>query len=112
MSTRIQEVYSLSAWYQDVLHRYEQLAKWTSGSLATPHSVWISGLFNPKAFLTAVSTCFRPAAASCMLKPGTHSIHGEQYSRVWCDDVLEWYWCATAGAGGRGGSNPCVLLLG
>lgn len=54
MSTRIQEVYSLSAWYQDVLRRYEQLAAWTSGSLATPNSVWLSGLFNPKAFLTAV----------------------------------------------------------
>lgn len=56
MSTRVQEVYSLSVWYQDVLHRYEQLAAWTSGSLTTPHSVWLSGLFNPKAFLTAVST--------------------------------------------------------
>jgi dynein heavy chain len=54
MSTRIQEVYSLSAWYQDVLRRYEQLAAWTSGSQAAPHSVWLSGLFNPKAFLTAV----------------------------------------------------------
>lgn len=55
MSTRIQEVYSLSAWFQDVLRRYEQLAAWTSGHLATPNSVWLSGLFNPKAFLTAVS---------------------------------------------------------
>lgn len=55
MSTRIQEVYSLSAWYQDVLRRYEQLAAWTSGNLATPNCVWLSGLFNPKAFLTAVS---------------------------------------------------------
>lgn len=59
MSTRIQEVYSLSAWYQDVLRRYEQLAAWTSGSLATPHSVWLSGLFNPKAFLTAVRSQLR-----------------------------------------------------
>lgn len=55
MSTRIQEVYSLSAWYQDVLRRYEQLAAWTAGSVVTPKSVWLSGLFNPKAFLTAVS---------------------------------------------------------
>lgn len=61
MSTRIQEVYSLSGWYADVLRRYEQLAAWTSGSLATPHSVWLSGLFNPKAFLTAV----RHTACSC-----------------------------------------------
>jgi hypothetical protein len=55
MSTRIQEVYSLSVWYNDVLRRYDQLAAWTSGNLATPNSVWLSGLFNPKAFLTAVS---------------------------------------------------------
>ena len=55
MSTRVQEVLSLSAWYHDVLKRYEQLAVWTAGSIVAPHSVWLSGLFNPKAFLTAVS---------------------------------------------------------
>jgi hypothetical protein len=69
MSTRIQEVYSLSGWYADVLRRYEQLAAWTSGSLATPHSVWLSGLFNPKAFLTAVShtacSCYYAVPAPC-----------------------------------------------
>jgi dynein heavy chain len=58
MSTRIQEVFSLSGWYHDVLKRYEQLAAWTAGSLITPASVWLSGLFNPKAFLTAVWTVF------------------------------------------------------
>lgn len=56
MSTRIQEVFSLAAWYNDVLKRYEQLAAWTAGNLVTPNSVWLSGLFNPKAFLTAVSS--------------------------------------------------------
>eukprot|EP00877_Chromochloris_zofingiensis_P015255 jgi/Chrzof1/9984/Cz04g22250.t1 len=54
MSTRVQEVFSLSAWYQDVLKRYEQLAVWTAGEVVVPHCVWLSGLFNPKAFLTAV----------------------------------------------------------
>eukprot|EP00879_Flechtneria_rotunda_P021343 GHRR01022494.1.p1 GENE.GHRR01022494.1~~GHRR01022494.1.p1 ORF type:complete len:925 (+),score=321.59 GHRR01022494.1:1101-3875(+) len=61
MSTRIQEVFSLSAWYHDVLKRYEQLAAWTSGSLTTPNSVWLSGLFNPKAFLTAVMQTYARA---------------------------------------------------
>jgi dynein heavy chain len=61
MSTRVQEVFSLSAWYHDVLKRYEQLAAWTAGPIAAPHSVWLSGLFNPKAFLTAVS--FLPLTA-------------------------------------------------
>jgi dynein heavy chain len=56
MSTRIQEVFSLASWYNDVLKRYEQLAAWTAGNLVTPASVWLSGLFNPKAFLTAVSS--------------------------------------------------------
>ena len=48
VSTRFQEVYSLSAWYQDILKRYEQLAAWTSGSIVTPNCVWLPGLFNPK----------------------------------------------------------------
>lgn len=48
MSTRVQEVYSLSAWYHDVLLRYKQLAAWTAGDIVAPHSVWLSGLFNPK----------------------------------------------------------------
>lgn len=89
MSARIQEVLSLSSWYADVLRRHEQLAAWTAGSLAPPHSVWLSGLFNPKAFLTAVrlpchacahstSACQPPAssqgerehaARTCQLRP-------------------------------------------
>lgn len=39
---------------QDVLERYKQLASWTGGTLVTPNSVWLPGLFNPKAFLTAI----------------------------------------------------------
>eukprot|EP00884_Botryococcus_braunii_P010094 jgi/Botrbrau1/19086/Bobra.0077s0003.2 len=54
ISTRYQEVYSLSTWFQDVLKRCEQLAAWTAGDLRLPNSLWLPGLFNPKAFLTAV----------------------------------------------------------
>ena len=54
VSTRIQEVYSLSAWYADILKREEQLKIWTKGDLSLPTSVWLPGLFNPKAFITAV----------------------------------------------------------
>ena len=54
VSTRIQEVYSLSAWYADILKREEQLKIWTKGDLSLPTSVWLPGLFNPKAFVTAV----------------------------------------------------------
>jgi dynein heavy chain, axonemal len=54
MSTRIQEVYSLSAWFNDVLSRHAQLDAWTQGSVVTPLCVWLPGLFNPKAFVTAV----------------------------------------------------------
>jgi hypothetical protein len=65
MSTRVQEVFSLSAWYHDVLKRHEQLAAWTAGSVGVPHSVWLSGLFNPKAFLTAVGDARRPGGKVC-----------------------------------------------
>jgi dynein heavy chain len=75
MSTRIQEVYSLAAWYNDVLKRYEQLAAWTTGNLVTPASVWLSGLFNPKAFLTAVSSTTVFANAACLLQDGSPAVH-------------------------------------
>ncbi len=61
MSTRVQEVYSLSAWYNDVVKRHEQLAAWTAGDIVTPVSVWLPGMFNPKAFLTAVMQTYARA---------------------------------------------------
>ncbi len=61
MSTRVQEVYTLSAWYNDVIKRYDQLASWTSGDIITPISCWLPGLFNPKAFLTAVMQTYARA---------------------------------------------------
>jgi len=44
---------TLAGWYADILSRCEQLKAW-SDSLDTPISVWISGLFNPMAYITAV----------------------------------------------------------
>ncbi|CAD7704939.1 unnamed protein product [Ostreobium quekettii] len=61
MSTRVQEVLTLSAWFHDVLKRHEQLSAWTAGDIATPNSVWLSGMFNPKAFLTAVMQTYARA---------------------------------------------------
>ena len=61
MSTRVQEVYTLSAWYNDVIKRYDQLASWTAGDIVTPISCWLPGLFNPKAFLTAVMQTYARA---------------------------------------------------
>ena len=43
----------LASWFLNLLQRYEQLMGWTS-ELAVPVSVWLSGLFNPQSFLTAV----------------------------------------------------------
>ena len=40
--------------FADMLARYAQLAAWTE-ELATPISVWLSGLFNPMAYLTGVT---------------------------------------------------------
>jgi len=44
---------SLSSWFLDLLARIEQLQQWTS-TLELPYSMWLSGLFNPSAFNTAV----------------------------------------------------------
>uniref|UniRef100_A0A7S3FE28 Dynein heavy chain C-terminal domain-containing protein n=1 Tax=Haptolina ericina TaxID=156174 RepID=A0A7S3FE28_9EUKA len=43
----------LASWLVNVLDRYKQLEGWT-GDLNTPKVTWLSGLFNPQAFLTAI----------------------------------------------------------
>ena len=43
----------LSAWYNDLIDRIQQLHDWTS-EMQMPKSLWISGLFNPMSFLTAI----------------------------------------------------------
>ena len=43
----------LSAWFADLILRVEQLVNWTN-ALALLKSLWLSGLFNPMSFLTAV----------------------------------------------------------
>jgi len=43
----------LGIWLVNFLDRQKQLAEWTA-DLNTPKVTWISGLFNPQAFLTAV----------------------------------------------------------
>uniref|UniRef100_A0A3B4UNK9 Dynein axonemal heavy chain 11 n=1 Tax=Seriola dumerili TaxID=41447 RepID=A0A3B4UNK9_SERDU len=45
--------YSLVIWYNDVLQRCKELDSWTQ-DLSLPSVVWLSGLFNPQSFLTAV----------------------------------------------------------
>jgi dynein heavy chain len=43
----------LSSWMADLVLRAAQLQEWTT-NLQAPKSVWISGLFNPMSYLTAV----------------------------------------------------------
>ncbi|KAL3988340.1 receptor tyrosine-protein kinase erbB-2 [Sarotherodon galilaeus] len=45
--------YSLAIWYNDVMQRCKELDSWTQ-DLSLPSVVWLSGLFNPQSFLTAV----------------------------------------------------------
>jgi len=49
---------NLANWFEDMRKRQEQLAEWTTGagcpSKTTPVSVWISALFNPMAYVTAI----------------------------------------------------------
>lgn len=44
---------TLADWFQDLLKRIKQLQKWTSG-FRVPNVLWLSGLFNPQSFLTAI----------------------------------------------------------
>merc|ERR1719482_1612469 len=44
----------LMPWFADLLKRIEQLTEWSS-DLELPVSMWLPGLFNPMAFLTALS---------------------------------------------------------
>jgi len=46
-------LFPLAMWLNNFLDRHRQLQEWTA-DLATPKVTWISGLFNPQAFLTAV----------------------------------------------------------
>ena len=44
---------ALGSWTADLLQRQRQLEGWTA-DLTTPKVTWLSGLFNPRVFLTAV----------------------------------------------------------
>jgi dynein heavy chain len=44
---------TLIEWFADLMLRIEQLQEW-SDELVTPATVWISGLFNPMSYLTAI----------------------------------------------------------
>jgi len=44
---------ALEPWFADMLARIEQLEAWQVG-LETPVVVWVSGLFNPMAYITAI----------------------------------------------------------
>nr|XP_015213314.1 PREDICTED: dynein heavy chain 11, axonemal [Lepisosteus oculatus] len=45
--------YSLAQWFSDLLQRCRELDTWTQ-DLVLPAVVWLSGLFNPQSFLTAI----------------------------------------------------------
>lgn len=45
----------LAFWFDDLIQRIDQLTDWTKEEkIEIPRSVWISGLFNPMSFLTAI----------------------------------------------------------
>ena len=43
----------LNSWFLDLLRRVDQFSKWSS-TLETPLSIWLPGIFNPMAVLTAI----------------------------------------------------------
>jgi dynein heavy chain len=44
---------SLGVWFSDFIQRHKQLCDWST-DLGLPKVTWISGLFNPQSFLTAI----------------------------------------------------------
>lgn len=44
----------LSSWLDNLKKRHQQLAGWVQNPSEVPMATWISGLFNPQAFLTAI----------------------------------------------------------
>jgi len=44
---------NLQSWFEELLTRINQLQEWTD-NVETPPVLWISGLFNPMAYLTAI----------------------------------------------------------
>jgi len=47
----------LKLWLADLAARYSQLLEWTNNPEVIPVVTWISGLFNPQSFLTAIMQC-------------------------------------------------------
>jgi dynein heavy chain len=46
---------SLASWFIDLIQRRRQLEAWTDvPNLALPYSIWLPGLINPTALLTAI----------------------------------------------------------
>merc|ERR1719395_233 len=56
---------SLLPQYADMIKRHGQLTSWTE-TLATPISVWLSGLFNPMAYLTSILQVTARATGSAL----------------------------------------------
>merc|ERR1711907_507669 len=44
----------LATWFDDLILRIEQLQRYGEDNIVVPPSLWISGLFNPMSFLTAI----------------------------------------------------------
>lgn len=44
----------LASWFDDLILRIEQLQRYGEDEIVVPPSLWISGLFNPMSFLTAI----------------------------------------------------------
>lgn len=45
---------TLSSWLSDLQNRIAQVTEWSTNPTETPVVTWISGLFNPQSFITAV----------------------------------------------------------
>ena len=72
---------NLAAWFADMLLRSAQLDKWIEGSdcpsKTVPISLWISALFNPMAYITAILQ-----VTARMVLRSLYSVHPRTFSRI------------------------------
>jgi len=72
----------LGSWLQNLLERIKQLTDWTA-DLLLPRVTWLSGLFNPQSFLTAVMQ----TTARKNDWPLDRTVIQTEVTKKWLDDI-------------------------
>lgn len=84
----------LTDWFTDLLLRVAQLSEWTK-SLEVPIALWISGLFNPMSFLTAIMQVTSrqhsyPLDYMCLQTDVTNTVQASEIVKASEDGMYIW----------------------